>query len=135
VLVVTRFTVAETDGRAFLERARRALAAFASCAGYHGGRIGRATDDPTLWMLSTEWDGAGAYRRALSSYAVKVDAVPVMYEARDEPSAYEVLVAHDPQGGDAAPAPGVRMPRRAGDADTIGLGHASGPDVPTGFEP
>ena len=33
----------------------------------------------------------GSYRRALSSYEVKVGAVPVLGQAVDEPSAYELL--------------------------------------------
>ena len=33
----------------------------------------------------------GAYRRALSSYDVKLHAVPTLSRALDEPSAYEVV--------------------------------------------
>ena len=131
MLVVVRFTVPEADGGDFLVRARTALAAFAAAAGYRGGRIGRATDDPTLWVLSMEWDGPGAYRRALSSYDVKVSAVPVLMEAHDEPSAFEVLVADGLDDADD----GVRRPRRAADAATVAVGEASGPDVPTGLGP
>ncbi len=40
-------------------------------------------------MLTTEWEGPGAYRRALSSYDVKLTAVPTLSRALDEPSAYE----------------------------------------------
>jgi hypothetical protein len=36
--------------------------------------------------------GVGAYRRALSSYEVKLAATPVLALGRDEPSAFEVLV-------------------------------------------
>jgi hypothetical protein len=128
VLVVVRFRLAPDGGEDFLTRARTALAAFAAAPGYRSGRIGRATDDPALWLLSMEWDGPGAYRRALSSYDVKVSAVPVLMEAYDEPSAYEVLVSDE---GDAAP--GLRRTRRAADADTVAVGEASGPDVPTGL--
>ena len=37
------------------------------------------------------WEDVGAYRRALSSYDVKVTAVPLLSRAVDEPSAYEVV--------------------------------------------
>ena len=40
-------------------------------------------------MLTTEWEGPGAYRRALSAYDVKLAAVPTLSRAIDEPSAYE----------------------------------------------
>ena len=56
---------------------------------YLSGRIGRNVDDPELWVLATEWEGPGAYRRALSSYDVKLAAVPTLSRAIDEPSAYE----------------------------------------------
>lgn len=130
MLVVTRHTVAEDGAAAFLDRAQVALAAFAGCAGHLRGRVGRATDDPTLWVITTEWASVGAYRRALSSYAVKVDAVPVMYSAHDEPSAFEVLAeqASEPAADGAQSA--VRRSRRAADAGTVGVGEASGPDVP-----
>ena len=42
-------------------------------------------------MLETRWEGAGAYRRALSAYDVKMTAWQVLGEALDEPTAYEVV--------------------------------------------
>jgi hypothetical protein len=118
VLVVTRFDVPEGESAAFLPKAEAALAAFAARPGYVRGRIGRAADDPTLWVLTTEWTGVGAYRRSLSAYDVKVDAAPLLSLGRDEPSAYEVLVA---DGGSLGPS------GRAVDAGTVGVGEASGP--------
>lgn len=117
MLVVTRFEVAEADAPDFLDRARTALAAFAARDGYLRGRIGRAADDPTAWVLTTEWSGVGAYRRSLSSYDVKVDAAPLLSLGRDEPSAFEILVS---DGVDARSA-------RAADAATVAIGEASGP--------
>ncbi len=89
MLVVNRFAVDETEAAAFrtdLESAHRALA---ERPGYVDGRIGRNLDDPSLWVLTTVWEHTGAYRRALSSYEVKLHAVPVLSRAIDEPSAYE----------------------------------------------
>jgi quinol monooxygenase YgiN len=91
VIVVSRFRVPEGEGESFrteLERARRALA---DRPGFIGGVIGRNVDDPELWVLTTEWEGAGAYRRALSSYDVKLAAVSTLARAIDEPSAYETV--------------------------------------------
>ena len=120
VLVVTRFDVPEGESADFLPRAQVALAAFAARPGYVRGRIGRAADDPTAWVITTEWTGVGAYRRSLSAYDVKVDAAPLLSLGRDEPSAYELLVSD----GDA-PAPSGR----AVDAGRVGVGEASGPAV------
>ena len=113
---------AEAD--AFQARAEAALAAFAARPGYLRGRIGRAADDPTQWVLTTEWEGVGAYRRSLSSYDVKVHGAPLLSQGRDEPSAFEVL--HSVDGSE----PVVAVSRRALDADTVGIGEASGPAVP-----
>ena len=89
--MVNRFRVPEAEQAAFradLERARQTLSAQ---PGYVGGRLGRNVDEPELWLLSTEWEGPGAYRRALSSYDVKLVAVPTLSRALDEPSAYEAV--------------------------------------------
>lgn len=88
MLVVNRFRVPDGEERfrADLQRAHDALAAR---PGYLTGRIGRNVDDPALWVLTTSWENVGAYRRALSSYEVKLEAVPVLSRALDEPSAYE----------------------------------------------
>ncbi len=95
MIVVSRFIVPEAGGAAFLARGQAALDAMADRPGYTGGRLGRAVDDPTHWVLVTEWDGVGSYRRALSSYEVKVNASPLLAESANEPSAYEVLVGDD----------------------------------------
>ena len=68
-----------------------AHAVLAERAGYVDGQIGRNVDDPTLWVLTTRWENVGAYRRALSSYEVKLNAVPLLSRAVDEPSAYELV--------------------------------------------
>jgi len=122
MLVVTRFDVPEVESASFLPRAQAALAAFAARPGYVRGRIGRAADDPTAWVLTTEWVGVGAYRRSLSAYDVKVDAAPLLSLGRDEPNAYEVL-----HRDEAAAPPDIRVSRRADDADEVGVGQAAGP--------
>ena len=42
---------------------------------------------------SAEQKNVGSYRRALSSYDVKVEAVPLLSLAVDEPSAYELMAS------------------------------------------
>ena len=91
MLVVNRFRVPEEEGEAFRADVVRAHDALAERAGYMSGRIGRNLDEPTLWTLVTTWENVGAYRRALSSYDVKLHAVPLLSRAIDEPSAYEVV--------------------------------------------
>jgi hypothetical protein len=92
VLVVNRFRVPAEVADGFREDITSALALLAARDGYLDGQIGRNVDDPELWVLSTRWVHVGAYRRALSSYDVKVGAVPLLSRALDEPSAYESVV-------------------------------------------
>jgi hypothetical protein len=100
LLVVNRFRVPAEDGAVsdFTGRAEVALATLAGCRGYRSGQLGRGFDDPTEWTLVTEWESVGAYRRALSSYDVKVSATPLLAESRDEASAFEVLARAEPGG-------------------------------------
>jgi quinol monooxygenase YgiN len=88
VLVLNRFRADPTD-EAFRRDLEGALAALAGQPGFEDGRIGRNVDEPDLWVLVTRWRHVGSYRRALSSYDVKLRAVPVLSRALDEPSAYE----------------------------------------------
>ncbi len=89
VLVVTRFRV-PADDDAFRAEAERAWELLAGRPGYLDGTLGRNVDDPQLWVLVTRWESVGAYRRALSTYEVKIGAVPLLGRALDEPSAYEI---------------------------------------------
>ena len=115
MLVVTRFVVPDVDGAGFRQRAEAAIAALAVRPGYRSARLARAADDPTRWILVTEWEGVGAWRRALSSYDVKMNAMPLLALAEDEPSAFEVLYT-DSALGDARRGESDR----AADADTAG---------------
>ena len=91
MLVVNRFRVPLDAGETFRAGLDAARAALAERPGYVDGRIGRNLDDPTLWVLTTRWENVGAYRRALSAYDVKLNAVPLLSRALDEPSAYELV--------------------------------------------
>lgn len=90
MLVLTRFRVL-SDPDAFRSRVEDALTVLSAQRGFLDGRIGRNVDDPELWVLETRWEGAGAYRRALSAYDVKVLAWSVLGEALDEPTAFEIV--------------------------------------------
>lgn len=91
MLVLSRFRADAGEGEDLRVGLEQALAVLAAQKGFRGGRIGRNVDDPSLWVLESTWEGAGAYRRALSAYDVKLHAWPTLGRALDEPSAYEVL--------------------------------------------
>lgn len=127
MLVVTRFVVAEDGQDGFVERAHTALATLAARPGYLTGRLARSLDEPAYWCLVTEWESVGAYRRALSSFEVKVDATPLLAESLDEPSAYEVLAGARPGG-----AVEVSRSDRAPDDDRSGPPGRPGPQADGG---
>jgi quinol monooxygenase YgiN len=120
LVVVTRYVVPEPDATTFRGRALEALDALRAQPGCRRGHLGRSIDEPERWLLQTEWDTTGAYRRALSSYDVKLRAVPVMYHALDEPTAYEALAEAGPDGvvehvSDRSPGAGTASPGRTTD--------------------
>lgn len=93
MLVVNRFRAPSdpAGAGALRDDLAAAHALLAGKPGYVEGHVGRNLDDPDLWVLSTRWESVGAYRRALSSYDVKLAAVPTLSRAIDEPSAYELV--------------------------------------------
>ncbi|HEX8003533.1 MAG TPA: antibiotic biosynthesis monooxygenase [Mycobacteriales bacterium] len=108
MLVVTRFVVEPADEQAFRAQAAAAIGALSERPGWRGGRVGRAIDDARGWLLLTEWESVGAYRRALGGFDVKMHATPLLARAVAEPSAYETF--------DDTDAPSDR----AADADSAG---------------
>ena len=91
MLVVNRFRVPLAEGDSFRTELEAALAVLARQRGYADGQLGRNVDDPELWTMVTRWADVGSYRRALSTYDVKLGAVALLGRALDEPSAYESL--------------------------------------------
>ncbi len=89
MLIVNRFRVPEESAEAFRSELEAAHRVLAGRTGYLDGQLGRNVDDPGLWTMVTRWRDVGSYRRALSSYEVKMGAVPLLSRAIDEPSAYE----------------------------------------------
>lgn len=93
MLVLTRARVPAEAADAFRTAAEDLLGLLSALPGFVRSHLGRAADDPELWVVASEWDGVGSYRRALSSYDVKMTAPAVMAYAVPEPSAFEVLAA------------------------------------------
>lgn len=112
MLVVTRHTSIDPEG--FLAAAAPALCALSASPGCLSAEALRALDDSELILIVTRWQDVGSYRRALSSYEVKVAAVPILAGAENVASAFEVrLIAHQGQLRELAG-------DRADDADTVG---------------
>ena len=89
MLAVARFSTPLANASHFEVQLSTALEAFSGCTGFVSGEFGQNLDDPTLWSLVTHWANVGSYRRALSNLNVKMNAVPLLAQAIDEPGAYE----------------------------------------------
>ena len=90
MFAIARFSVPLADALRFDVQLQTALEAFAACNGYVSGEIGQNLDDPTMWSMTTHWENVGSYRRALSNLNVKMNAIPILAQAIDEPGAYEL---------------------------------------------
>jgi len=123
VLVVIRFRSLDLRADEGLAALRAAVKVLAQSAGFLGSAIGQATDDPDLVILTLTWRDIGSYRRALSRMEVKMRVVPLLSQAVDEPTAFEILHAMDEVGEQHG------TTRRAADADTVRLGEAAQPWV------
>src|SRR3954471_11842577 len=99
MIAIAHFT---DDAADFSDRAHVALTALAARPGYLRGTLGRSTDDPTAWMLLTEWENVGSYRRALGNYEVKLHATPLLASAVDVPGGFEALLDVAPGGAAVA---------------------------------
>lgn len=120
-VVITRYRVASLE--TWLVDAKAALAPLVTQPQCLGGEISASVDDPELVAIVTRWATVGDYRRAMSSFDVKMHTVPLLSASIDEPTTFEVLHRNGPDG--AADLPSMR----ALDADSIGLGYAAAPSV------
>ncbi|MFF4773628.1 antibiotic biosynthesis monooxygenase family protein [Microtetraspora fusca] len=99
MLALIRYAVPAAQADEFAAQARDILDLFAAQPGYLRGQLGRSVDEPDLWALVSEWEGAGFYRRALG--AARMAMYPLMTLMINEPSAFEPV--------DAAPAAPSRV--------------------------
>ncbi|MFC4529416.1 antibiotic biosynthesis monooxygenase family protein [Sphaerisporangium dianthi] len=89
MLALIRYSVPGSQSGQFVDQAKAILGTFAAQEGFLRGHIGRSVDEPALWALVSEWEGAGYYRRALS--AARMDMYPLMTLMINEPSAFEIV--------------------------------------------
>ena len=95
MITVARFQVPDDAAPAFEVQAEEVLGLLAKQPGFQRGRLGRSLDEPALWVLVTEWDNVGSYRRGLGAYDVKLTATPLMAWGIPEPGAFEVVAVSD----------------------------------------
>jgi quinol monooxygenase YgiN len=89
MIAIARFELPLSRAEDFRAELEAVKAVLSEAAGFINGTVGQNLDQPTLWVLTTEWQNVGSYRRALSSTRAKLEAIPVLARAIDEPGAYE----------------------------------------------
>jgi len=89
MLAIARFSIPLGESALFRGQLESVREILAQAPGFIAGQIGQNLDEPTLWLLSTHWENVGSYRRALSSTRAKLEAIPILARAIDEPGAYE----------------------------------------------
>ncbi len=86
---IARFSIPLGQASEFRAQLATLQSVLAQAPGFIDGVFGQNLDDPTLWHLSTNWENVGSYRRALSATRAKLEAIPILARAIDEPGAYE----------------------------------------------
>lgn len=75
------------------EQAVHALALLSVRTGFVRGWLARSPDNSDIWLLSAEFESAGACRRALSAADVRPVLWPLLADASDGETTFEVLAA------------------------------------------
>ena len=84
MIAIARFELPLSQAEEFRAELEAVKTVLSEAAGFRSGTIGQNLDEPTLWVLTTEWENVGSYRRALSSTRAKLEAIPVLARAIDE---------------------------------------------------
>ncbi|WP_040161126.1 antibiotic biosynthesis monooxygenase family protein [Nigerium massiliense] len=90
MLVINRFRIPPAVAADFLARAEVASQFFRGRPGCLSVDVVQNLDEPELWALVSRWEDVGSYRRAFNGYDAKLALVPLLNDAVDEPSAYDV---------------------------------------------
>ena len=116
MIAVTHF---RADAADFADRAPRRARRAGRAPGLPARQRRPPHRRPGAWVLLTEWENVGSYRRALGDYEVKLHATPLLGAALDLPGAFETLLDVAPGGDDdrARERPRARMTRRVGPAE------------------
>ena len=88
MIAIARFEVPLAQAGQFRAQIERAQQVFSERDGYISGGFGQNLENNQIWSLVTIWQNVGSYRRALSALPVKMEVVPLLATAIDEPGAY-----------------------------------------------
>ena len=81
-----------TDAVAWKLEAQQAMNILQARSGFVSGSVFHNADSPERYLVKTDWNDVGSYRRALGSMEAKVGVWPFLANMRDEPTAFELLM-------------------------------------------
>jgi hypothetical protein len=81
-----------SDSATWKLEAQQAMSVLQSRSGFVHGSIFHNADSLERYLIKTDWQDVGSYRRALSSMEAKVGVWPFLANMRDEATAFELLM-------------------------------------------
>jgi quinol monooxygenase YgiN len=85
-----------SDQHAWLISAQEALVVLQAKSGFIKANVLHSADDPSRFVVQTEWQDVGSYRKALGSTEAKIGVWPFLADMHDEVSAFEELLQLTP---------------------------------------
>lgn len=86
-----------TDSVSWKLEAKQAMKVLQDRPGFAAGSIFHNADSPERYLIKTDWQDVGSYRRALGSMEAKIGVWPFLANMRDEPTAFELLMDFTPE--------------------------------------
>jgi hypothetical protein len=86
-----------TDSVAWKMEAKLAMNVLQERPGFVSGSVFHNADSPERYLIKTDWNDVGSYRRALGSMEAKIGVWPFLANMRDEPTAFELLMDFSPE--------------------------------------
>ncbi|MDA9913104.1 antibiotic biosynthesis monooxygenase [Candidatus Nanopelagicales bacterium] len=94
MLVLMRFTASDTSPQAaqsLQARQETLVQSLSAAPGFSSATLGRSPDVPEEWVVATNWDDTGSFRRGLSRYEVKLALGALAPESQNLTSVFEVI--------------------------------------------
>ena len=93
----TIWTFDVMDSVSWKLEAKQAMNVLQGRPGFVSGNIFHNADSPERYLIKTDWNNVGSYRRALGSMEAKIGVWPFLANMRDEPTAFELLMDFTPE--------------------------------------
>ena len=83
------------DQQTWLSGAKSAIEVLQTKPGFLEANVLHSADEPTRFVVKTDWIDVGSYRKALGSTEAKIGVWPFLADMHDDVSAFENLLKAD----------------------------------------